>query len=46
MKALEDAFKGKVEHKIDRRGLFFLISCWITAIKLFRKDKKRFNKLF
>lgn len=42
MQALEAVFKDKAGHRVDRRALFFLVTCWLAAIKFYRTDRKKF----
>lgn len=45
-KALEEVFKAKAEHRVDKRSLIFLISTWYLAIKLYLKDRKKMMKRY
>ncbi len=38
---LEDLFASAQNAKYDKRGLFFMLGCWITASKFYFKDRKK-----
>lgn len=45
-KPMEDALKETFFRRYDRISLGFLVACFLLAIKVFRKDKKKlFNSM-
>lgn len=38
---MEEVFSSAQHTKYDKRGLIMLIGCWVSAYRLYRKDRKK-----
>jgi len=45
MKPMEEMIKQKLYHHYDKAALVVLISSWVAAYKLYKKDKKRLFRM-
>lgn len=46
MAAYSDIFRDKILRRYDKAAWFCLISFWVLAFKMYRKDKRRFYKYY
>lgn len=38
---MEDVFASAQHSKFDKRGFIIMVGCWITAYRLYKKDRKK-----